>query len=1690
MSTVRTTALGQTVSAFFALCLAVCALMLSAPAHAQRPVNRTVTNVASVSANVGNAPLTFNTNPATFTIEARRTPSNIEFFRYAPNAPGTLVTRINGTDYNPNGTVPSEMSAPGPGVDPFRPIGPPRTSNGVILDLSGAVPLAPATSYLSGELMFVRVVDTGQNIDPETIETLVIIVRTSGGDEIVLRLYESGPDTGAFYAYVPSSRTSTPAHDPVLTAPALTRLTATYVDAFDATEVSVDTALVDPFGRVFDSLTGALLNDVEVTIVDAATGAPARVFGVDGVSRYPSTLRTGSVVTDASGLQYTLQPGEFLFPLMLPGDYRLLVSPPAGYFFPSGFAAADFQALPNAPFVIIDGSYGHLFRVLASGPLNFDVPLDGAGEIVLTKSALSETAAIGDTVGYTIDAENRDTLNAPVIIRDTLPVGMRYVQGSAQSGRGPINDVTVSENGRILTFRAGLLRPGDRLRISYAVTVSAGTAPGTAVNSAVGVNSVGAPTSNRTEAAVEIVEDLLRSRLTIIGRVAESACDGNQDWAKTLNDGSGVGGVRLYMETGEYVVTDENGLYHFEGVRPGTHNVQVDEKTLPKGYAPMVCEENSRYAQSPTSKFVDVQGGLIWRANFYLQRVSDVEVVAPHVDFDDTTEYQAYDIAWLEDADPTPRWVYPETGRTPSARSVNVGIVHPAHHSVELLLNGKPLPAGNYSGRDTTPAAAAELSRWRGIDILAGENVFVAQVKDQTGKIVRTLTESIWHVAEVQRARLVADQTTLVADGRTRPVVAIRLEDAAGRPVHKGRIITVDVSAPYRLASADAFEREQVVVAASVNTGSQIGADGVARIALEPTLQTGQVRIRVQLDNGRTEVITAWVTPEKRDWIVVGLAEGALSLTNFSERDEAMSKGRVAFFAKGMVKGDWLLTLAVDTAKRRGAADTGVFADYIDPNAYYTLYGDRTWQSTDAPSQFPVYVKLEKETTQLVFGDFETDLNDSVLARYARRLSGFKGVHHTDNASVSAFAADTNQGFVKDELAADGTSGPYRLSRNGLVRNGEQISVETRDRVRPDRVLAMRGFTRWVDYEIDYATGEIIFRHPVAAADAAFNPNVIVVDYEVARPAARSVTAGARAAVFTADRRVEAGASVIREDTGNGRKTDLVGVDAKAQLFENTQLRAEVATSARDTETGTERADAYLVEITRQSETLAVSGYFREEQAGFGLGQQGSSTNSIRRIGAEANVQLSNALSDDAAVRLGRFLEGRVYREENLDSKAVRDVAEASLRQDNGVTGGALGLRSVSEAYPGTDDTRESVLLTGALHHTFVDLGLTVTAAHEQPIFHTDDEATLFPQRSQLGIDKVVNDRVTLNLRHEVNNGADASGDNTTLGATVRPWTGAEARIVADRLTADSATRLGATLGLDQTFVLNDRWSASVGAARRARIDGGDDARDVTPDAAVSPLEDGLRSPLARDEAYTSAYAGFGFRAEKAAASTRLEYRSSDLGTRWTAALGAAREASEKLSYGAAARWQTETTSGALEHTRLEARLGSAWRPRGEGVVVLNRLDAFVDETAGEFETRKLVNNLGLNWMLSDQTQAAFAWGVKFQETDAGAAHTSGLTQLFVGELRHDISRRIDLGVSGSVLVDHATDTRDYAFGPSIGLTPAENVWVSLGYNFSGFVDADFEAAEYSENGIYMKLRVKFDQKTAEGFLQSLSPRR
>ena len=293
-----------------------------------------------------------------------------------------------------------------------------------------AVPLAPPTLTYYTDATYVRQANvTGANRplflqgdssacnqDSTVAERVTLDLRSSlTGDTISTEMLETGPNTGVFRVVNPvaTNQGDAVADDGVLQIRSDDVLVARLGGC--GTVDALARILVDPLGIVYDARTNLPLSGARVTLVDAATGQPARVFDFDGITPRPSTVITGA-------------DGAFQFPQVAPGTYRLQIAPPANYVFPSKLAPAN---QPPGRTIDASGSYGGSFAVNAqTGTVSLDVPLDpppGAG-LFIDKIARVRDAEIGGTVDYQVTVRNV----APIAVNglqisDSLPRGFTFV---------------------------------------------------------------------------------------------------------------------------------------------------------------------------------------------------------------------------------------------------------------------------------------------------------------------------------------------------------------------------------------------------------------------------------------------------------------------------------------------------------------------------------------------------------------------------------------------------------------------------------------------------------------------------------------------------------------------------------------------------------------------------------------------------------------------------------------------------------------------------------------------------------------------------------------------------------------------------------------------------------------------------------------------------------------------------------------------------------------------------------------------------------------------------------------------------------------------------------------------------------------------------------------------------------------
>jgi outer membrane protein OmpA-like peptidoglycan-associated protein len=1028
------------------------------------------------------------------------------------------------------------------------------------------------------------------------------------------------------------------------------------------------------------------------------------------------------------------------------------------------------------------------------------------------------------------------------------------------------------------------------------------------------------------------------------------------------------------------------------------------------------------------------------------------------------------ELAWFEEADGVLDWVSPDADFYPSVPAARVAVKHGPGSRMLLLINGEEADPLTFEGTITNTSKQAALSVWRGVRLTDGDNQLVAVQYSKDGRELGRIEMPIYFAGRPVKVNVIPDLSRLTADGRTPPQVAIRLTDRNGKPARPGLVGQYSVLEPYRAWEQAGSSRNEMSDTGATRGQFLIGRDGMAKLSLQPTVRSGEAVLTVDVQ-GDEEEVRAWLTAERKDWILVGLAEGTAgyntvsgnmqSLEDSGGKEDFYTDGRAAFFAKGRIKGEYLLTMQYDSNGPHGASGEGLYGT-IDPDRYYTLYGDSTEQDYEAPTSKKLYLKVERKQFYALFGDTSTGLTVTELARYDRRFTGFRSESKSGTFSYNIFASEEQQGFVKDEIPGDGTSGLYALSATDIVVNSESVRIETRDRFQSHVVLSVRELARHLDYNIDYDDGTLFFKAPVPERDSGFNPVYIVVDYETTDPDATGITYGGRAQAELPGSEVKVGVSHIHEDRGNG-EGDLVGLDVTAELGSGLTFAAETASSSNQTSGTRTDGSAYTVELTHESLDLTGTVYLREQEAEFGLGQQMASENGMRKAGVEGEYGLTRNL----------YLNAEAYRQENLQTGAKRHVEELGAALDSGNTRYLTSVRLATDTDSGGTEERSEQLTAGIRWHS-EDNRWDLRADHEQSI--GDNNNVDFPTRTALGSDYRLTEAVSLYAEQEYTDGEETSVSSSRLGMKATPWEGGSAESTVDREQDENGERVYATTGLAQTWQVSEKWKVSAGM----------ESAKVLKESSSEPLN-GEAASVSPGEDYTAGSVGAGYAYENWDLDFRLEVREAETSDKWGVVTGLFGEPADGIGISTDLKhFETRSDSG-VDTVETDIRLGFVYRPFERKWTLLDRLDLSVDDETGpaaDLTGWKLVNSFNANLEASDALQVSFRLATKYVKDTVDGQEYSGTTHLLGAEGRYDITPVWDVGAWAGYLTAIDAGTTDYGLGASLGYGIVENVWISFGYNLQGFTDSDFSQGDFTAQGPFVKFRFKFDQEDLRSLLR------
>jgi hypothetical protein len=552
--------------------------------------------------------------------------------------------------------------------------------------------------------------------------------------------------------------------------------------------------------------------------------------------------------------------------------------------------------------------------------------------------------------------------------------------------------------------------------------------------------------------------------------------------------------------------------------------------------------------------------------------------------------------------------------------ATTVTIQYPLGSKVDILVNDKAADRGLIGRTETNQTTKWVTETWYGIILNQGKNTLSLR---RSGETKVTTSIEIQVSGQPKKIKVSTLETHIPADGRSTATILGELQDEAGNPSNWTADVTLDTSAGEfvgvdRDPDAPGFQIQVI--------------RGKFSAQLRSTAQAQTVRVRATTVGLEGFYQFQFETAKRKDLLSTGVLNIRLGArgTNFHDRfqdflptDRNNDYGvdvKGAAFATASV-GDWLFTGAFNSAHPINADATGksnLFGTTQFSDQQYPTVGDSSTTEKITPSQDSIYLRLEKTSSiknagldYVMWGDFNTEEFASASQEFTsigRSLHGFKGNYNLGGLQLSALYSNTVQGFQRDTIAPDGTSGFYFVSRRNLLDGTENVFLELEELNRPGTVVSSQQLSRGTDYTIDYDRGSLLFQGPILRTDTAADGTLlvrrIVVTYQYDTPSQNTSVYGARARYHFSRKQGQeswVGGTYWREDRGS-QEFELYGADTKIALGKKASIIAEYAHSMNMSQTVGESVSGSAYRVVAQGELFkGVNGqaFYRSAEAGF-----------------------------------------------------------------------------------------------------------------------------------------------------------------------------------------------------------------------------------------------------------------------------------------------------------------------------------------------------------------------------------------------------------------------------------------------------------------------------------------------------------
>jgi hypothetical protein len=778
----------------------------------------------------------------------------------------------------------------------------------------------------------------------------------------------------------------------------------------------------------------------------------------------------------------------------------------------------------------------------------------------------------------------------------------------------------------------------------------------------------------------------------------------------------------------------------------------------------------------------------------------------------------------------------PAPGTLLDIPAATVVVRFPVGANVQLRVNGRAVSNDQIGRTETDSGTNLVTQTWYGVSLAAGENQITVVAIDSEALLAAV--EVAVRGAPIEM-RIAPRGSSTPADGRSIATIQGELLDEAGNRSNWNAVVTLN-------ASGGDFVG---VDAAPDQPGFQVEAQqGRFTADLQAPLEANPVQVQAVTNGLEAFNQVQFVTPQRPSIAtgVIDLRLGARgtnyysSFRDFLPLDEDNSYGvdiNAALFAMGNL-GEWLFTGALNSERPLNEDCQGQSTLFRQSSgvcdSIYPIYGDDSSRDVMTPSLDSFFVRLERTspyegagTDYFMWGDYGTQefsQPSQLFTATNRELHGFKFNYNLGDLAITGLYGDNIDGFQRDILVPDGTSGYYFLSRRLLLPGSEVVFLEWEELNRPGTVIEAQRLYRGTDYQIDYDRGTLLFNDPIFRTEVDDLGQVlvsrIVANYQYESQAGNNNLFAGRfqynlGRVLNQDSWV--GATYLTENQDD-RNYQLYGADTQIVLGDRGQLLAEFAHSQNNFAlSGPISGSAYRVELDgAPTDWLAGRVYWRTTDPGFTNAATTTFVPGQTRYGAEADF----SISEETSLWVG-------YDHEDNFGIAPRpllnlaDLLEPGIsptlgsRVDNSLTTYGLALsqrlgdstldfgwthrdrtdRLDSEALNVASDQLNARLTTPVADN------VTLTAQTDLTLSSESDP--LYPTRTLFGLDWELMPGVDFEVNQIFygENGFNDGGSLTTIGISgeYQPWQDATIR---GRFTTIEGQQLGGAIGFEQGFTL------------------------------------------------------------------------------------------------------------------------------------------------------------------------------------------------------------------------------------------------------------------------------------------------